>query len=148
MKETITSILRHAVTGLAGLGGLLAAKGWIAPDDTAAVDAAGANLGAALVVIGSAVAVRLLMMGLAKFPTLFRLGAGETKGGTGNGASGGAALLLLVSTAAGFMGCLPSCAPGQLSNVPIRIGIVGPDGSVSYSSKGGLQVEVDASSAK
>lgn len=35
---------------------------------------------------------------------------------------------------------LPSCAPGQ--SIPIRASIATPDGSIGYSSKAGLDVQV------
>lgn len=66
MNTYIASLLRHALTALAGLGGLLLSKGLIASADAPAVDAAGASIGSALVVIGTAVLGRLVLTLLGK----------------------------------------------------------------------------------
>lgn len=53
-------------------------------------------------------------------------------------------LALFLFTITGLM--LPSCAPGQ--SFPIRARIATPDGTIGYSSKSGLEVELDARSSK
>ena len=106
MNEYIASLLRHAFTGLAGLGGLLLANNLIGAADVPAVDAAGATLGSALVVIGTAMLGRLIITLTNK---LFRHGAGETGGNSPR--SGGGAVCVCISTAAIFFGLgLPSCS--------------------------------------
>jgi len=69
------------------------------------------------------------------------VGAGETNGG---GGLGGLPLWFWVGTAAALLGgALPSCS--QLSTLPIRATVIMPDGSLSYSSKAGLEATVNAS---
>lgn len=102
MKTYLSTLLRHAFTALAGLGGFLLSKGLIDSADVAQVNGAGVSLGAALAVIVSAIAGRFLLTLLAKIFT----GAGES----GSTASVGKSLLLMCATAAGLMGFLPSCA--------------------------------------
>ncbi len=103
MKTTIASLLRHAFTALASLGVFLASKGWIDAPDTAAVNGAGVSLGAALVVILTAVIGRLAITWMGKILP----GTGGVKNGTGSG--GGLPALGMLCMAAGFMGSLPSC---------------------------------------
>lgn len=72
-------------------------------------------------------------------------GAGETA------ESGGASLVLLLGTAALFMGSAPSCSSDQLAaarNIPIRTTIYTDYGTATYSSKGGLALAVDRRSGK
>ena len=61
MKDTLASLIRHALTALAGAGTFMAGRGLIAPDDAAAVNASGATVQDALVVVVVAVVLRLLM---------------------------------------------------------------------------------------
>ena len=132
MKDYIASLLRHAFTALAGLGGFLLSKGLIDAADAPAVDGAGGTLGAALAVILTAILGRLVLSLTAK---VFRSGAGES----GNrGGSGDLPLVLILGTGAAFMGlCLPSCSPG----LPIKATVQVEEGALSYSSKGGLEME-------
>ncbi len=52
--------------------------------------------------------------------------------------SGKVAAVVATTTLAGLVGlALPACMAGAM---PVRIGIAGPDGEVSYSSKAGLEV--------
>ena len=44
MKDQLTSLLRHSLTALAGLGTLLASRGCVAAEDAEAVNSAGATL--------------------------------------------------------------------------------------------------------
>lgn len=57
--KTIPTLIRHLLTFLAGLGTILAAKGWIQPDQTEAVNAAGSQLVEPLTVVLAGVAVVL-----------------------------------------------------------------------------------------
>lgn len=146
MKEQLASLLRHAFTALAGLGGFLFSKGLIDQGDVTAVDGAGVSLGNALVVILVAVIGRLLITLTAKF---FRLGAGELENDKSKPSGG--TLLLIIGTTAALGGLLPSCSPAQLDAArafPIRIGITTDQGTASYSSKSGLSAVIDARSGK
>ena len=137
MKDTLASLIRHATTALLALGGLLASRDFIDPSDVAAVDAAGVSLQSALVVIVVAIAGRLAIFLAGK---IFPAAAAKL---TRPEAGGPLAVMgwIVVGTLAGGLGCLPACSNG----VPLRIGIVGPDGTVSYSSKGGLAVDYRSS---
>ena len=143
MKIMIASLLRHAFTALAGLGGLLFSRGLIEAGDVAQVDASGVSLGAALSVIITAIAGRLLLTLLGKAIT----------GGTGEAGHAGkrmASLALFCSVLA-LSGCLTSCASlpwVALQSIPLHAGISTDYGRACYSSKSGLTVEVDATSGK
>jgi hypothetical protein len=100
MKDYLASLFRHSFTALAGLGGFLAAHSWIDAGDASSVNAAGVSLGAALSVILTAIAGRLLISLLGKI----------FAGNIGNGAgSGGGPLLWVGFMAAGLGLALPSC---------------------------------------
>jgi hypothetical protein len=91
------------------------------------------------------VVVRLLIAWIGKFlPALAEKASG--------GMSGGACLLVMASmTAAAVGGALPSCSPAQVEAwraVPIKGCVTTDQGTVCYSSKGGLSAEVDARSSK
>jgi hypothetical protein len=107
MKEQIYSALRTALTALAGLGGLLASKGAIAPEDVASIDTASIGIADGLAVIGAALLMRLFIF----------LG-GKLKAVSG----GNAALLGMVAALLLGLGALPSCAA-----------TFNPDGSASLS---------------
>jgi hypothetical protein len=144
MKTYLATILRHAFTALAGLGGFLLSKGLIDSADVTQVNSAGVSLGAALAVIISAIAGRFLLTLLGK---VFSGAAGES----GSGSSGGVNLLLMCITAAGLMGCLPSCSTTQIEaakSIPVRTTLHTDYGTATYSSKSGLEVDVDATSGK
>jgi hypothetical protein len=148
MKDQAASLLRHAFTGwIAAAVLLLTAKLSLGPDDAKAVEDALKQIGAGLLLLIVTLAPVIGRLVWAWGANLFRSGAGETKGETNNGRSGGAALLILVSTTAALMGGLPSCTPAQLAAaraIPIKATILTDQGGVSYSSKGGLSVEIDA----
>jgi hypothetical protein len=59
--------------------------------------------------------------------------------------AGGLGLVCIVGcTAAGALGCLPSCTHSQLEalrGVPLKIGVETDDSRLTYSSKGGLLLE-------
>lgn len=143
MKAYLTSLLRHALSALLGLGALLASKGLINPDDVDAVSAASASLVDALVVVGVAVVARLIFSKVPWLAPASSSGSDEPVGSSANGvdqraASGGTSgLLLMAGLLALALAALPSCA-----GVPVRVGIVVPEGEIGYSSKGGLTVQV------
>lgn len=146
MQTYIASLLRHAFTALAGLGGLMLSHNLITQSDVSQVDAAGSSLACAITVVVTAVIGRVLLTLGGK---MFTGGAGESSG------TSGGALLLAIGTAAGIMGCLPSCsmsgasaAWAALKSIPIHTTVVTDYGAASYSSKSGLSVEVDAYSGK
>jgi len=106
MKTYIASLLRHCFTALAGLGGLLLSKNLIDAGDVTQVNAAGVSLGAALVVILTAVLGRLAITGIGKiFPAV----GNGVNGRTGSG--GGLPAIGLLAMTVGLIGMgLPSCA--------------------------------------
>lgn len=132
MKSYIESLIRHALTALAGLGGFLASHQFIDAGDAAAVDAAGASVASGLVVILSAVIGRILLTLVAKY---FRHGTGELD--KQEGPFGKAGALLLFACAAGALGVLPSCTA-----VP-AVSVAGPGFTGIYSPKSGLFVTAD-----
>ena len=103
MNAYLASLLRHCFTALASLGVFLAAKGLIAPADTAAVNDAGASIATALAVILAAIGSRLLLTVLAKMKISGPL-AGTTK-------APGWLPVLGTATLGGFIGfSLSGCA--------------------------------------
>lgn len=110
MKHIITSLVRHALTALAGFGAFAASQGWIHPEDAPAVSASGASMADALVVILVAVVSRLLMTYGGKF---FK----DTDLGNGGGMSS-----FLLCMGVGFIGFfLSSCTLfSPESPVPVR----------------------------
>ena len=148
MKNYISSLLRHVTTALASLGVFLLSVGWIVEGDVTQVNAAGVTLGAAAVVIFTAIISRVLLTLTGK---MFTGGAGEA-----SAASGGARSLLLLGTVSALAGWgLTSCSSGAgaaawnvLKTLPIHTTVVTDYGAASYSSKSGITVEVDAQSGK
>lgn len=136
MKTYLASLLRHALTALAGLGAFLLSNNLIEPADAPAVDAAGVSISAALVVIGTAVLGRLAITLFGKF---FTAAAGES-----GGPSGGMSLLVMCGTAAGLCMVLPSCSAG----IPIKGCLTSDYGTACYSSKSGLEIAVNQRSSK
>lgn len=149
MKDQLASLLRHAFTGwIAAAVLFLTAKLSLGPDDGKAVEDALKQIGAGLLLLIVTLAPVIGRLVWAWGANLFRSGAGESKGSDAGGRSGGAALLLGLSTTVGIMGSLPSCTAEQLAAaraIPIKATIHTDQGGVSYSSKGGLSVEIDAS---
>ncbi len=143
MKPYIASLLRHAFTALAGLGGLLLSHNLLDPADVAQVDAAGVSIGTALGVVLTAVIGRLLLTLGGK---MFTGAAGES-----SGTSGVALLFVLVGASAVVMGCLPACSTSQLAaaqSVPISTTVHTKYGTASYSTAGGLVLDVETTSGK
>jgi hypothetical protein len=125
MKDQLTSLLRHALTSLAGLGTLLAARGCVAAEDAEAVNAAGASLIEVLVVVLAAIAARLLISLLGK--------AKNAKNGNGSGGT----------TLYGLGGCLLCMAVGAGSLLSTSCAEYPFSGSLTYrdpesGAKGGL----------
>lgn len=141
----IASLLRHALTFLAGLGGLFFSWSIIAPDQVAAVNAAGADLIAPLTIILGAVAACVARLALSWIFKIFRHGSGDVTG------AGGLSLWIGVMAAGGLCLALPSCSPETrevLKAFPIRTTVVTDYGTVGYSSKSGISVYVDRRSGK
>jgi hypothetical protein len=136
MKETLTSLLRHALTALAGVGTFMAGRGLIAPEDAQAVDASGATVADALVVVVVAVLMRLII----KFSgNLFR----HDKDGQNNG---GSTMLLLLGMTVLLGLASSSCSPSQLEaaqSVPVRASYQDNDGNVyAYDPATGVSVRI------
>jgi hypothetical protein len=66
MKNELASLLRHSLTALAGIGGLLAARGCIQMEDAPAVDAAGLSMVEGIVVVVMAIVARVLISVMGK----------------------------------------------------------------------------------
>lgn len=152
MKDQLASLLRHTFTGwiLAAVV-FLTAKLSLSAEDVKAVETALNQIGAGLLLLIVTLAPVIGRLVWSWGAQIFQRGAGETKAMTDDktGLSGGVGLILTMTGAAAvLMGGLPSCSPGQLGSMPIRAKILTPQGNLVYSSKGGLEVEVDASSAK
>ena len=142
MKSYLASLLRHSLTSLAAVGGLLFSHGLLATGDVASVNAAGLQLRDAITVIGSALVARAALTLSAK---IFPAGAGEI------GATSGGASLLLIVTAAGLMGALPSCTSAQLTKtlqMPITACFTTDQATTCYRSKSGLSLTVEPDSGK
>ena len=111
MKSQLTSLLRHALTALMGLGGWLAAEGLLDAGDAEAVSTATVSLVDAVVVVVVAVLARLmlsLLPGPAGSDTTPDDETNRRSGGTGAGVMG-VALAILVSLV-----LLPSCGVMQV----------------------------------
>jgi len=104
----LLSLIRHSLTGLAGLGTYLATVTPVDPATVDQVNKAGADLVdplAGLLALVAMIAVRLLISALGKvFPSL-----GERLGNAASGGMSGGASVLLISMAAAVGGLLPSC---------------------------------------
>jgi hypothetical protein len=128
----IASILRHWFTLLATL-----LTGWLVlpPEQQAELTKALGDLVGPLVIILTLVVTAAWRVALAWLAKIFRHGSGELENG---GSSGGANLLLLIGTAVVIGGSLPSCS---LGGMPVTVSALLPEGKLSYSSKGGLNME-------
>lgn len=107
MKDQIFSLLRHAITALPAVGGYLAAKGLLTPEEAAQLDGGLTQFLLMLAGILSAVVVRLVMALIAKHaPHLRGIFGGP----------GGAAVAMTAATwgalAVAGGGLLTSCAVG------------------------------------
>lgn len=153
MNQSFAAFIRHFLTFLTGVGGLLATAGVLTATDAAAVDGAGASLIAPLSVIGGAIAAgvtRLLLAwlglaGLAK-EILPNDEHDETVEQSGRRLMGWLLLAGLVGSV-GFS--LPACSPTGSAEMPPIHATYKKDGlAVGYSSKGGLVIVVDEASGK
>jgi hypothetical protein len=143
------SILRHwFITAATALTVWLVAFLTLSADDAHKLSEALGMLVEPLIVITGIVAVAAWRIFLAKAGSAFRLGSGETDKDSAGGLS---PCVIALGMAAAFMGSLPSCSPAQLDAaraVPITFHLVGPDGSVGYSSKGGLVISGEIRATK
>lgn len=145
--NAIASLTRHFLTYLAGLGGFLFAHGVIPEGAVAQANEAGAALVDPLAVICgllAAAAVRLGIFCLGKiFPAI------AEKLATPSG--GMVPLAIGMMTAAALMGALPSCSAAQLAearSIPLRTCVLTEHGRICYSSRSGIEADVDLSSGK
>jgi hypothetical protein len=139
-RDAIYSLLRHALTSLAALGGFLASHGVIAAGDVATVNAAGVSLGDAFSVILSAIVARVVIWLMA---LVF--------GNSGPGLGGGAGALGLLAVGLMIAGSASSCSTAQLSEykavtsaVPVQVGASYNGLTAVYSSRNGISVIYDA----
>jgi hypothetical protein len=135
----IASILRHwftlaATLVTAWIVGLLA----LDADQQAELAKAFGDLVGPLVIIGTLIITAAWRIALTWAGNTFRRGAGEENGEKKSGPSGGAGLLLLMTCTAAVLGGLPSCS---LSGVPVTASVELPEGKLSYSAKGGINME-------
>jgi hypothetical protein len=132
----IASILRHWFTLAATLlTGWLIASLALTPDQQTELTKALGDLVGPLVIIGTLVVTAVWRIALAWIGKVLRTGSGELEN---SGPSGGAGLLLMIGTMA-VLGGLPSCS--SLSGLPIKATVQLEEGALSYSSKGGLEME-------
>lgn len=108
----LASQLRHFLTFLAGLGGILLGFNLIAPEEAEAVNQAGADLIDPLIIIIGAVAAGVARLAIGWIGSLFGRGAG----GIGDRLGGIPLWMGIVVGTAGVLGGLPSCS---LSEYPI-----------------------------
>jgi hypothetical protein len=140
----IPSILRHWFTLLATL-----LTGWLVlpAEQQAELTKALGDLVGPLAIILTLVVTATWRMALTWLSKIFRAGSGELEN---RGPSGGMGLLLMI-TAVALGGALPSCSPAEveaLRGIPIKGCIQTDDGTVCYSSKGGISYEIDRRSNK
>jgi len=145
--NTLLSHLRHYLTFLAGIGGMLLAHSLITPDQVSQANAAGAQLIEPVMVILGLVAAgvaRLVISGVTK---IF-----ESIGSNGSGIWTPVMTIGGLAMGAGFIGfSLPSCTSQDLAavrSVPAKFCVVHDQGKICYSNQNGLSAEVDATSGK
>lgn len=145
--NTLLSHLRHYLTFLAGIGGMLLTQSLITPEEVSQANAAGAQLIEPLMVILGLVAAgvaRLALSGASKFF--------ESVGSKVSGILAPVVTIGGLAMGAGFIGfSLPSCTAldlATLRQVPTKFCLTSDRGAVCYSSKSGLSAEVDATSSK
>lgn len=130
----LASQVRHYLTFLAGLGGLFLSWQLIAPDQVAAVDKAGADLIDPIMIIIGTVAAGVARLAIGWISSLIGRGAS----GIGDRLNGIPVWLGLLGTAVVIGGSLPSCSNGGF---PITASVLLPEGKLSYSAKGGVNME-------
>jgi hypothetical protein len=141
MNPKIDSYLRHVFTAWI-TAAVVALTAWFALDDESVqqITKGFGQIGEGVLIVLAVVAPalgRLLWAWLAK---VFRSGSGELGNDPKGGSGGGLPCILLLCGMAGLLGLgLPSCA--ALSAVPIKASVLVEEGTLSYSSKGGLEME-------
>lgn len=144
--NTLLSQIRHYLTFLAGIGGMLVAQTLITPDQVSQANAAGAQLVEPVMVIVGLVAAGVTRLIMALFAKVFESVGSLASGNWTPVWIGGLAMT------AGLMGfSLPSCTAADVAAVravPARFCLTGDQGTVCYSNKSGLSAEVDATSDK
>lgn len=145
MQTSIAAFLRHFITFLAGLGGLLVTYGLVTPTDAAAVDSAGESLIEPLTIVGGAIAAGLsrLLMGWLGFSGDNNFPDDDEPTGK-NGYTGGRlpGWVLLAGMVGAFGFSPPSCSPP--GTVPIHASYHKDGLTVGYDSKGGLSVDQES----
>lgn len=139
MKDTLLSLIRHALIALVSLGAFLASRGMIAPEDVEAVNASGATIREALAVALTAMWARLILkVGGMILPAL-------KKGGKGGSGGPGLSLWVLGFSALCLL-ALPACTAEQwqaIRGVPVKACYTDDKGnSACYSTKDGIEVDV------
>lgn len=104
--KNISSLIRHGLTYLAGIGGFLFQHGLIDASGVDAANKAGEQLIDPLAIITGLMAVVAMRAAIALLGKIFPSIAEKASGGM----SGGALLFVVCGTAAALMGCLPSCS--------------------------------------
>lgn len=129
----IASILRHWFTLLATL-----ITGWfvLPAEQQAELSEALGELVDPLVIVVTLVVTAVWRIALAWLGKILRAGSGEME--RKGGPSGGMGLPLLIGTVAALGTALPSCSIG---GVPVSASVLLPEGRLSYSAKGGLNME-------
>lgn len=136
MKDQLFSLIRHLLTGLAGVGVFLVSKGAMAPADASVVDAAGTDLANALAALVAVAITRILFFFVGKYaPGLAPLLGGQDKTGSGTASGGGLVPLLLGMAAAGLVVTLPSCSSVFEAGTPVTTSVFYRDPS---GAKGGI----------
>lgn len=141
--NAVTAQLRHYITFLAGIGGLLLSWHLIAPEDVAKANDAGVALIEPLTVLAGLIGAGVTRLAITWVGKMFSHGTGESS----QGSSGGMLPCVLGLAAAGsLIVSLSSCSPAQLAAVraiPIKACYIAPDGThVCYSSRDGVEVDV------
>jgi hypothetical protein len=152
MKNSLSSIVRHAVTYAVGIFVAFFVSFLTAPSEIEAAQTAGAAMVEPLTVFGGLAAALLTRLALPWVTKIFRRSAGEERDDD-NGSSGGMTPLMvgLLGMAAVLGTALPSCSADQVAAVrafPLRTCAETDYGTVCYSTADGVTVAVDARSGK
>lgn len=136
---SLTSIFRHWLTAAAGVLGLwlIASLAITGEEGKQLTDALGQLIEPMVAIIGLIV-VALSRLAITWLGKLFGRGAGEI----GDKLNGIPVWLGIAGTAAAVVGSLPSCS--ALSGIPYKFTAQVEEGALSYSSKGGIEMEYRA----
>jgi len=137
MNLTLSSLFRHLATFLAGIGGLLLSWHLIAPEQVAAVDKAGSDMIAPLTVIFGAIAACVFRAVMAWIAAKF----------SGNGNADtvpGWAVWFVLGSLSGISGFILTGCSSNPSGMPIHANILTDYGTIGYSSKSGIDINVNA----